>query len=245
MSPEQHELYEQDTGAYVLGALEEAEVTRFTAHLRTCHVCRDEVDRLAVAVNALPRSVPPFAAPAGLKASVMAAIDAEVRENAPPSKASTGQKLRTRLGSVGAAFGGIRPRVASLSVAVVLAVGLAAGFGVAELTGGSHTRTVTARFDSSKVANGSGNLVISDNADTSATLHVHGMPALPSNEIYQVWVRRRGEVIPKALFSVGDNGDGITAIDGDLSNADLVMVTREPAGGARSPSGRPVLSVRL
>lgn len=245
MSPEEHELYELDTGAYALGALEESEQTRFITHLRSCHLCRDEVDRLTHAVDALPRSVPPFAAPAGLKASVMAAIEDEARQGA-PRQAAPRPTLRSRLG---AAFEGIRPRVASASVAAVLAVGLVAGFGVAQVTGSGDgsggTRTVAARFDGSKVASGSGNLVISNSSDAGGTLHVHGMPALPSNEVYQVWLQRRGETIPKALFSVGDDGNGLTAVDGDLKNADSVMVTREPAGGARSPSGKPILRVRL
>ncbi len=248
MSPEEHELYELDTGAYALGALEESEQTRFISHLRSCHLCRDEVDRLTHAVEALPRSVPPFAAPAGLRASVMAAIEDEARQEA-PRQAAPRPTLRSR---VGAAFEGIRPRVASASVAAVLAVGLVAGFGVAQVTGGgggggggNGTRTVAAQFDGSRVASGSGNMVISNNSDAGGTLRVHGMPALPSNEVYQVWLQRRGETIPKALFSVGEDGNGLTAVDGDLKNADSVMVTREPAGGARSPSGKPILRVRL
>ena len=70
------------------------------------------------------------------------------------------------------------------------------------------------------------------------------MPSCASNETYQVWLQRDGEVIPKAMFSVSDHGDGLTAVD-DLDGADRVMVTREPAGGARSPSGPPVVTVKL
>ncbi|MGI8846252.1 MAG: anti-sigma factor [Thermoleophilaceae bacterium] len=246
MSPQQHELYSEDTGAYVLGALEEAEETRFVGHLRTCHVCRDEVDRLTQAVDALPRSVTPVAPPSSLRTAVMGAIDAEVREQEPHSE-SAGQRLRSRLAAIGSVFAGVRPRAASLTIVAVLAVGLAAGFGVAQLTdaGGSSSRTVTAQFDGKRVANGSGNLVISDSSDAGGTLRVHGMPALRSNEVYQVWLTRRGEVIPKALFSVSEDGSGLTAVDGDLKDADSVMVTREPAGGARSPSGKPILIVKL
>lgn len=244
MSPEQHELYEQDTGAYVLGALDEVEETRFTSHLRTCHLCRDEVDRLTHAVDALPRSVTPIAPPASLKAAVMDAVEAEVRQAAPQSEGA-GAKLRARLAGLGNPFGGMRPRVAALGVVAVLAVGLAAGFGVAQVTGGNDARTVTAQFDASRVPSGSGNLVISNSSDAGGTLRVHGMPSLPSNEVYQVWLQRRGETIPKALFNVSKDGSGLTAVDGDLKDADAVMVTREPAGGARSPSGKPILRVNL
>ena len=87
MSVERHEMHEQDVGAYLLGALSDEEQTRFVRHLRECHVCRDEVDRLQLAVDALPRSVTPLAAPAGLKAAVMGQVGADVREREPASLA--------------------------------------------------------------------------------------------------------------------------------------------------------------
>ncbi len=86
--------------------------------------------------------------------------------------------------------------------------------------------------------------MISGNDAAGGTLRVHGMPALKDNETYQVWLERDGEVIPKALFTVGEDGDGLTAVD-DLGGADRVMVTAEPAGGARAPSGPPVVTVKL
>jgi hypothetical protein len=86
--------------------------------------------------------------------------------------------------------------------------------------------------------------VIGGDDASGGTLRVHGMPKLRSNETYQVWLQRDGEVIPKAMFSVSDDGDGLTAVD-DLKGADRVMVTREPAGGAPSPSGPPVVTVKL
>jgi anti-sigma-K factor RskA len=237
MNVERHELYEEDAGAYLLGALSDEEHTRFVRHLRECHICRDEVDRLQFAVDALPRSVTPLVAPASLRTSVMDAVRADVRE---PEPESLGARLRARLPRMSAA----RLRVASLSAAVLLLVGIAGGFGLSQVVGGDGERTLNAKFDTSRVANGSGNLVIGGNKAAGGTLRVHGMPSLRSNETYQVWLQRDGEVIPKALFTVSGDGNGLTAVD-DLADADAVMVTREPAGGARSPSGPPVVTVKL
>ena len=237
MSVESHEMFEQDTGAYVLSALPDEEHTRFVRHLRECHVCRDEVDRLQLAVNALPRSVTPLPAPASLKAAVMGQVEADVREREPES---LGTRLRRRLSRLPA----VPARVATVTAAVLLAVGVAGGFGLGQITGGDDPRTVTASFDGARVANGSGNLVIGGDDKAGGTLRVHGMPSLKGNETYQVWLQRDGEVIPKAMFSVSDDGTGLTAVD-DLHGADAVMVTREPAGGARSPSGPPVVTVKL
>ena len=237
MSIERHDMHEEDIGAYLLGALSDEEHTRFVRHLRECHVCRDEVDRLQPAVDALPRSVTPLVAPAGIKAAVMGEVEADVRGRAPRS---LGRRLLDRLPRVPS----VPAKVASVTAAVLLAVGVAGGFGLSQLTGGDQERTITASFDTDRVANGSGNLVIGGDENAGGTLRVHGMPSLSDNETYQVWLQRDGEVIPKAMFTVTGNGDGLTAVD-DLDGAERVMVTREPAGGARSPSGPPVVSVEL
>lgn len=237
MSVERHEMHEQDVGAYVLGALSDEEHTRFVRHLRECHVCRDEVDRLQFAADALPRSVTPLVASRQMKTVIMAEVEADVREREP---ASLGRRLLNRLPRLPS----VPAKVASVTAAVLLVVGIAGGFGLSQVTDGGQERSVTASFDADRVANGSGNLVIGGDDNAGGTLRVHGMPSLKSNETYQVWLERDGEVIPKAMFSVTSNGDGLTAVD-DLDGAERVMVTREPAGGARSPSGPPVVTVSL
>ncbi len=230
-------MHEEDVGAYVLGALSDEEHMRFVGHLRECHVCRDEVDRLQIAADALPRSVTPLAAPRQVKAAIMAEVEADVREREP---ASLGSRLFARLPRMPV----VPAKLASVTAAVLLMVGIAGGFGLSQITADGQDRTVTARFDTDRVANGSGNLVIADDENAGGTLRVHGMPKLRANETYQVWLQRDGEVIPKALFSVTGNGDGLTAVD-DLDGAERVMVTREPAGGAPSPTGQPVVNVKL
>ena len=52
-----HSRFQDDVGAYLLGALDDDERARFEAHAAVCHVCQDEIDRLRVAADALPRSV--------------------------------------------------------------------------------------------------------------------------------------------------------------------------------------------
>lgn len=243
MSIERHDICEQDSGAYVLGALSEEEQTRFMRHLLECHLCMDDVDRLQRAVDALPRSVTPLSAPPRLRAAVMEEVQADVAGTV--DRPGLLARLRGRM----AGFSGLRLRTASLSAAGVLFVGLAGGFGISRLVddgGGPSERVLTAQFDKSRMASGSGNLVIPrKTTDAGGTLRVHGMASLPGNETYQVWLRRNGETIPKALFNVGDDGSGLTAVDGKLDDADAVVVTREAAGGARSPTGKPLLTVKL
>ena len=127
MSVESHEIHEQDVGAYVLGALSEGEATRFIRHLRECPVCRDEVDRLQFAVDALPRSVTPLAAPASMKAAVMGQVQADVDERNPDG---LGRRLLNRLPRLPT----LPAKVASVTAAVLLLVGIAGGFGLSQLT---------------------------------------------------------------------------------------------------------------
>jgi hypothetical protein len=73
---------------------------------------------------------------------------------------------------------------------------------------------------------------------------VSGLPTLQRG-VYQAWVKRGNEVVPQPTFEVGDSGSGAVAVTEDLSRAQEVMVTREPRGGSRAPTERPILSVRL
>jgi anti-sigma-K factor RskA len=231
VSVDRHEIHEQSVGAYLLGALDDSELRAFEAHLDECPVCREEVERLRPAVEALPRSVVQLDPSPELKRSLLESIEAE-----PDAPARRRRGLGRRFGFAAA------PRLA-WAAAALAAVAIAAGaFAVGRGTGDDGTRVVTAKAAGSPGASAS--LAIPDDS-AAATLRVHGMPTLAPGRTYQAWVRRGDEVIPKALFNVGGNGDGATAVDGDLAGADAVLVTREPARGSRAPTADPVLTVEL
>ena len=83
-----HEHHHQDAGAYLLGALTEIETTAFKRHLMRCEECANELERLAVAVDALPRSVAPVPPPPGLKAGLMEIVRREAPAQAPAGAAA-------------------------------------------------------------------------------------------------------------------------------------------------------------
>lgn len=244
MSVERHQSQEENVGAYLLGALTEVELRAFERHLAECPVCRDEVERLRPAVDALPRSVPPVDPPPRLKASLMEAVEADARSRA-GRRPLVG--LRERLAALGDALGGLRPAAAFATVAVVLGVGALTGYAVTEIRSGGEesSKTLAAEVDRSRIPSASGSLVVPGEDDKGAILRVHGMPSLEGNGVYQVWLKRNGETISQSLFNVGRDGDGAAAIAEDLRGAEAVLVTRERAGGARAPSEEPVLSVAL
>ncbi len=242
MSVERHDIFSDGIGAYLLGALDEAELASFEGHLHECHVCRDEVERLRPAVEALPRSVIPLPPPPGLKTALMAEVESDLREQG----ASPGMlaRLRERFAGMGTGWAGARPAVAWVSAAFVLGVGILAGYGVSKLND-EDTRVLAATAAEDELPLATGSLVVPEGMGDGAILRVHGMPSLDSDSVYQVWVQRNGETISQSLFNVGEDGEGAAAVSDDLEGADAVMVTREPAGGARAPSEKPVLTVNL
>lgn len=232
MSVDRHEIHEQSIGAYLLGALDEPEVAPFEQHLEECPVCRDEVERLRPPVEALPRSVAQLRPSPELKTSLLAAIAAE--PDAPPAAARPSFFERFR-------FTG--PRLAWVATAL-LAVAVAAGafaLGRSDSDGGS-TRVITQKVGGMPGATAS---VTIPPGQSAATLRVHGMATLGDGRTYQAWVQRGDEVIPKSLFNVSADGNGATAVDGDVAGADAVLVTREPASGSRSPTTAPLLRISL
>ena len=255
MSVERHELLQEDVGAYLLGALEESERDRFEAHLHECPVCSDEADRLRTAIQALPRSVMPIPSPPGLKTSLMAVVQAEVRERDRASArrfrpvAWTTERLKRSAAALGR-----RPGLAMAAASVVLLAGVVTGaaglYAIENATDEqpqrqASSRTIVAKFDKTRVPLGSGSLVLPPDRENGAVLRVHGLRPLEQGSVYQVWLKRGGETISQSLFTVGEDGDGAAAVADDLEGADAVVVTREPAGGAKAPSENSILTVAL
>jgi hypothetical protein len=236
VSTRDHTSYRDDLGAYLLGALTDLERQAFERHLAGCAECRGELERLRPAADALPRSVEQIEPPPSLKASLMEVVEREAGDAA--SEPARGRPaLRLRLPSLA----GLRPAL----VAGALAVGVIAGFGVAQLGGDDDARTVVATVDESRLPQASGRLQISGDGEDGAILRVQGMPTPGGGRVYQAWVQRDGAVVPQPTFEVGEDGGGAVAVPDDLSGAEAVLVTREARGGARAPSEPPVLRVPL
>ena len=229
-----HETFERDLAPYVLGALEEAEARDLERHIDGCVYCRAESDRLRLATDALPRSVLQVEPPPSLKASIMA----EVEGSAAPSP------RRSRLPRLLPDLSRMRPALAWMSAAFLLAVGIACGWGITQLAGDDGARTITAEVDQAELPLVSARLVVPEDPDGGAVLRVNGMPELPSNQVYQLWLEQDGQIVPGPLFTVGESGSGSPGLR-TVADADAVLVTREPSGGARAPSEDPILRVDL
>jgi anti-sigma-K factor RskA len=233
MSARDHQDYRDDVGAFLLGALTEHERQDFESHLSRCAECRDEVERLRHAAEALPRSVEQLEPPPSLRVALLA----EVRE-----ADERGPALLQRLLS---APRGLRPAVAWAGVAAVLAIGVIAGFGLAKALSGDEVRTLSASPGKGTLARAGGTLTMTGQGEKGAILRVSGLPKPTGTDVYQAWVQRKGALTPEPTFEVGRDGRGAVAVPDDLSDADAVLVTRERRGGSPAPTGAPLLRVGL
>jgi len=253
MSVERHNAQEENVGAYLLSALTEIEERAFEKHLQDCPVCQDEVDRLRSAVDALPRSVEPATPPARLKTSLMATVRADAREaTGEARRQGLARRLRDRVAGLNDALMGMRPGAAWVAASIVLLTGVLGGAtGLYAISGGgtsdddNRPQAVAAKVDKTRVPNGSGSLVLPADARDGAVLRVHGLPTLENDSVYQVWLKRKDEVISQSTFTVGEDGEGAAAVTDSLESADAVMITRERAPRAKAPTEASILRVRL
>jgi anti-sigma-K factor RskA len=241
VTQDDHTRYDDTAAPYLLGALTDLERQAFERHLAGCAACREDVERMRPAAEALPRSVTPLEAPPRIKAALMEIVDREASEQDAVERPS----LRDRVRGLVPSLGGMRPAAAWVSASFLLAVGLLTGFGVSRVVSGDESRTITASADRSRVPEASGSLRIEDDGEEGAVLRVYGLPSPGRDRVYQAWVERDGEIVPQSTFDVSRNGSATPAVTENLSDADQVMVTREARGGARAPSEEPVLRVRL
>jgi anti-sigma-K factor RskA len=235
-----HQQYEENVGAYLLGALPELEVELFERHLDGCPECRRELEQLRVASEALPRAVEPVVPPPELKEALMRTVWAEAaarEEVRPKKKRRSSPPFLERLPRLSPAF-------AAVAAACVLAIGVSIGFGLSQL-GGGGAKTYAALVDHTRAPSGAASLHLPGDRK-NALLTVQGLPNPGPGKVYEVWVQRGGTMQPAgALFSVGSGGSGSAAVPGSLGDVQAVAVTAERDGGALKPTQMPVLTVKL
>jgi hypothetical protein len=80
-----------------------------------------------------------------------------------------------------------------------------------------------------------------------ALLCVYGLPALPADKTYQLWLIKDGQRDSGGLFRVTQDGFGLHVIrtERPLSEYSAVGITVEPAGGSPAPTSPRVLGASL
>ena len=223
-----HERWEDTAGAYVLGAMTAAERHEFELHLETCAACREEIDELRPAAEALPIASPPMQPPAALKDRIMAEVEREAAllasAGADADRPRPAKQRRGRLSGW---------RLAPVAVGLLIA-GVLAG---AALTG-PDSRTYAFDGQSARL----------EVEGDRATLVADDLPAPPEGRVYEVWVMPKGSDVPQptdVLFTPRGDGSAVAAVPGSVDDIRQVLVTDEPFEGSDEPTGELLMAAEL
>jgi hypothetical protein len=253
MSTNEHDPRLEEAVAFALGSLDPEQVDDFKEHLKTCKRCQEELRWLAPAVRALPEAVEPQTPPAELKvrlmAEVRADIDAEERQAKVEERRAKTEERRERAAGAGGFsgwLGGLRiggltwKPLAGLAL-VILVVAGGIGYAVGNGGGGGNTHTWELKAEEN---GGIAAKVVREGE--KGEIHLTGLQQLPKGKVLEAWVEREGKVEPvPALFAPDKAGNASTTIE-NLNGVTIVMVTREPEGGSKTPTEKvPFVQVPL
>jgi anti-sigma-K factor RskA len=226
-----------DLAAYALGALGADDAVVLERHLEGCESCNARLRWLSPAVDLLPATVQQRTPPPSLRENLMTTVRAEA------AAAEPGREPVPARESWWAGFRGLMLRPATgMAVLILLVVGVGAGY----LLRGSGTAEPTTALVKAQPLNDAVPVSATlERSGDSATLHVHELPAISNDEVYEVWVQRAGVMEPRSTFVLSMDGTAEAAVPGPLEGGEAVFVTREPRGGSRQPTTEPLLSAQL
>jgi len=244
--PDPHTL----AGAYALDALGETDRAAFVRHLDACESCRHEAGSLREAAGRLAEATA-VAPPPRLREQVLAEA-ARMRQQPPPVTDGPGAQ-RSFLGFTRP----VAPRlaVAVAGVCILIALGLGAltlstqhRLGIEE----ARNREIAAVLNAPDAdimtvrakTHGSATVVMS-HAARALVLTTARLPALPSTEVYQVWLMGRHRDRSAGLLPTPHQGMTAPMIVSGLADGDRLGLTVEAAGGAKHPDSPPVLMLDL
>ena len=238
-----HEKIEGLIPAYALGAADPDESEAVEAHLPSCAGCRAALADFRSLGEDLLYSAPAMAAPAGLTERMRRRLAAPRPEQKPAP-----WWARLRLGTLAPALG-----------ALVLLLAITNFYWVGRVNRLQHQATEQSAFlarladapavplTAEAVAPYAQGVVYRPIDSPVALLCVYGLPALPTDKSYQLWLIKEGQRDSGGLFRVTQDGFGLLVIQPEhpLSEYSAVGITVEPAGGSSAPTSPRVLGASL
>jgi anti-sigma-K factor RskA len=235
------------SGAYAVDALDDVERARFEAHLRACPDCRTEVETFRETAAALAGD--PIAPPAGLRADVLAGIEAirplpplteHGRDRAIPDETTRRPWL--------SGTGPLLVAAALVLVALLTTVWLQPWAEDDAANPPTVTERVLAADDREDVVDrfpdGSRAIVAISRSVGRAVALTEGLALAPAGRVYQLWFQLpKGDVVSAGLMP--DQSDATVLLEGDASDATWVGITIEPDGGSKQPTTDPIASFDL
>lgn len=234
------------TGAYAVNALPDDERRVFERHLADCGACRHEVAELRATAARLGRAAAE-APPPGLRDRVLAAAD--TTRQLPPTPVPPARHVAPEGRTRGAAWvtwlGGAAAAV--LATAAVFLGGMTANLDnridrlqaanerLVEVLSAPDATTVAMQGPSDASAR-----VVLSPSRSEAIFVASGLPAVPEDRIYELWLISADTATPAGLVRP-DDGRAHHVMTGDLTQVSAIGVTVEPAGGSPQPTSDPIL----
>jgi len=223
-------------GAYALDAIDELDRRRFDRHLAQCPSCAAEVAELIETMAAISDATAE-APPPGLRAAVLA------RSAATPQTHRADQRRTFRIPTVR------RPGLVAAAAALIAVGGAGAvGYQVANHSAPSGNSLVSAedeqiaavlaapdaRLHGVAVTKGGHVTVISSPSLDEAVAVVARLPSPGPHHAYQLWVISHGT--PRSAGVLAAGSTTATELLSGVRGAQAIGVSREPAGGSRTPT---------
>ncbi len=232
------------TGVYALDALENTERERFEHHLQRCQPCSHEVRGLHETATRLALAVaePP---PPGLRDRVLS-MAARTRQHPPVMDQRPVPQPRSAW----------VPRLAGIAAAVAVAVAVALGI-TQSATQGKLDRVQAQEQAIEAVLNAPDARIVSHRSSVGGTATVvfsearhkmifttSGLPPLPDNKVYELWLIAPGSNRPAGLLPPPRGGRTAPVLAAGLAAGDQAGVTVE-AGGSAQPTTTPIVAIPL
>jgi anti-sigma-K factor RskA len=242
------------SGAYALDALETgSERDRFTRHLSRCQSCADEVRgfREVATAMAFAAAGPSTEPPPGLRDRVLAAA-ARTRQ-LPPEVAGGSHARSRRTRSRAPWVPWLSGVVATASIAAAVIFGLAQAHTQDELNQvRAQNQAISLLLSSPQVTllsksttKGGVATVVLAAARHQLVVVTNGLPALPSGQVYQLWLIGKTKTTSAGLLPPAQTGKTPPVLASGVVKGDTLGLTVEPAGGSAQPTTTPILALPL
>ena len=243
MTYSEHLPFLENIPAYALGALDAKEAVALEAHLQTCASCREELTAYRLTSDKLLLSLPPQEPSAALRKRIQGRLPSAQRAARP--------RWNWSLSRLAVAIAIVLLLVLNMvSLSQVRALQDQQAQLLDQIQNGqmalvmlSYPHTQSFPIQADEVT---GSFLI-DTEYNNAVLILRGLPAIPDDQTYQVWLispngERTSAGLVRPQTDIPFLSQPVSATQ-DLANFAGVGMTIEPAGGSDQPTGSQVFKI--